>query len=153
MRNIWYVFGFPIGKQISETIFLVDFLRQSKWQNPIFQKKKNSKTFPKGILTLKKPSLGYQRKNFEKKIGGNLVLPFWSIWKINQKNGLDYFFPYWEPKIFPKCSSCHFIPQTLLWIDFYQKIYLCIVPKANYWIKNVSNKNVVLINGIKIRQI
>jgi hypothetical protein len=34
------IFGLSIGKENSATIFLVDFLRLSKWQNQIFQKKK-----------------------------------------------------------------------------------------------------------------
>ena len=96
------IFGFPIGKKISETIFLVDFLRQSKWKNPIFRKKKKSSLgFQKEILI----SLFFLK---------NLVWPFWLPWKINQKNNIAYFITYWEPKNFAKCSPCHFMPLALL---------------------------------------
>ena len=33
----------------------------------------------------------------------------------NNQPALAYVFTYWEPKNILKCSSCHFMPQALLW--------------------------------------
>ena len=62
------LFGFQIGKKISETIFLVDISRQSKCPNYIFPKKNvSSKIFLtwRGFLPERNPTLGDQRKFFD----------------------------------------------------------------------------------------
>ena len=63
--------GFPRGRITNKTIFPIGIARWSTWRSWFFP---NffffSKIFlwcPKGILTPKKPTLGYQRKIFEKK--------------------------------------------------------------------------------------
>ena len=62
LGTFWDIFGFPIGKKISKIILLVDFSRQSKWQNQIFPKKHFlSKIFfgpPKESLPKKKLAWG-----------------------------------------------------------------------------------------------
>jgi hypothetical protein len=58
------IFGFPSGKKLRKTIFLVDFSRQSKWQNPDFSKF----FFQKRDPYMKKSSLVYQKKILKKKV-------------------------------------------------------------------------------------
>ena len=79
-----YMFGFPIGKKIGKIIFLVDFSRQSKWQNQHF-----SKIFcgPPNLY-LKKHSLGYQ---------GNCLKKFGFVILIALKNQPEKWSPFFLP--------------------------------------------------------
>ena len=106
LGTFWFMFGFPIGKKIGKIIFLVDFSRQSKWQNQHF-----SKIFcgPPNLY-LKKHSLGYQ---------GNCLKKFGFVILIALKNQPEKWSPFFLPigNQIKKCSSCHFMPQDLLKVN------------------------------------
>ena len=74
---------------------------------PVFSKlKRKLKKFPlvpQRDPYLKKPTLGYQRKNFEKKnYWENLARPFWPVCNANRKNGLTFYSTPWEPRNLPR---------------------------------------------------